>query len=85
MEGEIGEGGGGLSGEVMRPSTDLHRRTSLECLRHEPFLMIFSSAGTKMLLMTRDSASEEAIPRVSPDRSGGDMVNYGGSVEVGRW
>lgn len=66
----------------MRSSTDLHSLPSLECLRHELFLIIFSRAGTRTLLIRRESTSGEAIPSVSRVRSGHDTVNYDDLVEV---
>lgn len=58
-----GEAGAGLClGEVRCSITDLHSAASLECLRHEAFLMILSRAGTRTWFK-RESAPEEAIPR----------------------
>lgn len=50
-----------LVGEENFSRTDLHSWASLECLRHEAFLTIFSRAG-EMTWLRRESASEEAIP-----------------------
>lgn len=69
--GEVGVGG--FSGEAVRRSrTDLDSWTSLECLRQEPFLMIFSRAGMRTWLR-RESASEEAIPRAGVGWGGSDL------------
>lgn len=59
--GVVEVGGFGL-GELRYSITDLHSWASLECLRQEPFLLIFSRAGIRTWF-SRESASVEAIPR----------------------
>ena len=58
------ESGSGFCGEFRRSMTDLHSAASLECLRHEAFLTIFSRDGVTTRL-NRESTSEEAIPKFS--------------------
>lgn len=58
-----GEVGGVEDGFVRNSITDLHSWDNLECLRHDPFLMILSRAGMSTWF-SRESASEEAIPEL---------------------
>lgn len=61
--GVLGDGDGDLLGDAKRSRTDLHSCASLECFSHDPFLMIFSRAGTR-IWFRRESASAEAIPNI---------------------
>lgn len=70
------DGGDDFCGEFSRSITALHSLASLECFRHDAFLTIFSKAGVTTRL-SRESASEEAIPNLHGELSDSTLDRSG--------